>query len=59
MSLDSPLWWLYDEWQRRDFTHMDDIKDVIIETADVHAAEIGEPDFESENEEESEDGIEP
>jgi hypothetical protein len=58
MSLDNPLWCLYDEWQRRDFSYMDDIKDVITETADERAVEI-DPDPFGLNEEEAEDGLEP
>jgi hypothetical protein len=65
ISLDSPLWILYDEWQRRDFTHMDDIKDVITEVADERAGENEadgcgiDPDPFGLNEEEAEDGQEP
>jgi hypothetical protein len=58
MSCDNPLWDLYNEWQRRDFSHMDDIKDVITETADERAVEI-DPDPFGLNEEEAEGGIEP
>jgi len=45
MSCASPLWSLYDEWQRRDWTYMDDIKDVITDVADREAAEIGDNDY--------------
>lgn len=33
-SLASPLWSLYDEWMRRDVSHMDGIKEVIYDVAD-------------------------
>jgi len=56
-SLDSPLWELYNEWQRRDFTHMDDIKDVITDVADEQTGENQDMDFEDEDE--LEDGYEP
>jgi len=46
MSCASPLWSLYDEWQRRDWTYMDDIKDVITDVADREAAEIEDNDYE-------------
>jgi len=45
MSCASPLWSLYDEWQRRDWTYMDDIKDVITDVADREAAEIEDNDY--------------
>jgi hypothetical protein len=56
-ALDSPLWSLYDEWMRRDFTHMDDITDVITDVADEQAAKIEERSFEDELEDE--EGLEP
>ncbi len=57
MSLDNPLFELYDEWQSRDDSRMDEIKDVIIETADERAAEIAVPGYEDESD--AEDGLEP
>jgi hypothetical protein len=45
-SLDSPLWSLYNEWQRRDFTYMDDIKDVIFDVAGKQTAEVEEKSYE-------------
>jgi len=45
MSCASPLWSLYDEWQCRDWTYMDDIKDVITDVADREAAEIEDKDY--------------
>jgi len=54
-SLASPLWSLYDEWQRRDFSHMDDIKDVILETADRAIEENEEQGLEDAAEYEDED----
>jgi hypothetical protein len=59
MSLPEPLSYLFAEWQSRDYTLMDEIKEVITETANELAAEIEEQSFESEDEEEAEDGLEP
>jgi len=71
-SLDSPLWSLYHEWQRRDWTYSEDISDVIRETADGQISEIGENEYDLAEysldpyeiykilkEEEAEDGQEP
>jgi len=41
-SLDDPLWCMYNEWQRRDITHMDDIADAVKDVADKQAAELNE-----------------
>jgi len=58
-SLDSPLWSLYHEWQRRDWTHSEDINDVIMSVADENAAENKENNFEDEEDLETEEGYEP
>lgn len=49
-SLDSPLWSLYHEFHRREWTLMEDIKDVIFDVAYKQAAENRENSFEDENE---------
>ena len=51
----SPLWSLYDEWQSRDCSYMEDIKDVIIDTADRINDENREQGFEAGTEYEDED----
>jgi hypothetical protein len=46
LSLDSPLWSLYNEWQRRDVTYLYDMKDVIEDVADEQAAMIEDESYE-------------
>jgi len=61
-SLDDPLWSLHHEWQRRDLTHMDDIKDVIFDVADKQARENAENEIDPDPfgiDDEAEDGQEP
>ena len=61
-SLDDPLWSLHHEWQRRDLTHMDDIKDVIFDVADNQARENAENEIDPDPfglDDEAEDGQEP
>jgi hypothetical protein len=65
MTFDDPLWSLYHEWQRRDWTMQDDIRDVIRDTADEQAAENANSEYELDpnpfgfDDEEAEDGQEP
>ena len=62
MSLENPLWELYQEWQDRDCTYMDSITEMIEEVADNHIENSEENTFEIGDyaiEGEAEDGQEP
>jgi hypothetical protein len=65
MTFDEPLWSFYYEWQRRDWTMQDDIRDGIRDTADEQAAENANSEYELDpnpfglDDEEAEDGQEP
>ena len=54
-SIPSPLFSLYKEWDRRDWTFMDDIKDVIYTVASEKADENAANDYEIESENDHED----
>ena len=58
LSLESPLWSVYHDWKKSDFSQMDDIRYVINETANETASEMGENSYEPDNDLENEDGQE-
>jgi hypothetical protein len=55
LSFDNPLLSLYHEWQRRDWTMQDDIKDVIKDTAHERTKENGDIETETEQDYADED----
>lgn len=58
LSLDNPLWSMYQEWMRSDYSHMDDIRDVIMQTADERVSEMREKSVEADHDLEDEDELE-
>jgi hypothetical protein len=65
MTFDDPLWSMYCEWQSRDWTLQDDIRDVIRDTANETVKENANSEYELDpnpfglDDEEAEDGQEP